>query len=116
SPVRGGPSEGRRHSARKTLRLARWMDVCRRFRAAPDGSPGHFGDVRRVRGPMARAGYRNESAGSGGLRSDMATALRLWEIVSELDTIGERIMEAGGEITPELEAELDAMSGAFDEK
>lgn len=45
-----------------------------------------------------------------------ASRLRLWEITTALDAIGERIAESGGEITPELEAELDAMEGAFDER
>lgn len=46
----------------------------------------------------------------------MSTGLRLWEISDALQEIGERIAEGGGELTPELEAELDAMEGAFEEK
>ena len=40
----------------------------------------------------------------------------LWAISDELDAIAERIAEAGGEITPELEAELDAVEGDFTAK
>ena len=47
---------------------------------------------------------------------EAASKLRLWEISDELDEIGHLIAEAGGEIAPELEARLDAMAGAFEEK
>ena len=46
----------------------------------------------------------------------MSTAPRLWQIADELDEIAEQIAEAGGELTPELEARLDALDGAFEEK
>lgn len=45
-----------------------------------------------------------------------ANRLRLHEIVSELDEIGELIAEAGGELSPELEARLDALEGAWTTK
>jgi len=45
-----------------------------------------------------------------------ASKLRLWEIASELDVIGELIADAGGELSPDMEARLDAMEGALEEK
>lgn len=46
----------------------------------------------------------------------MEATARLWQIADELDEIAELIAEGGGELTPELEARLDALDGAFDEK
>lgn len=40
----------------------------------------------------------------------------LWDIGGELLAIGEKIAENCGELTPDLEAELDAVSGSFEEK
>ncbi len=45
-----------------------------------------------------------------------AMTARLWEIADELETVAAEIAEAGGELTPELEARLDAIGGAFDAK
>lgn len=45
-----------------------------------------------------------------------AMPLKLWEISDELDRLTLEIFEAGGEITPEIEAQLEAMEGAFMEK
>ena len=45
-----------------------------------------------------------------------ATAMKLWEISGELEMIGALISEAEGEITPDIEAKLDAMEGVFAEK
>lgn len=42
--------------------------------------------------------------------------LKLWEISDELDRITLDIFESGGEITEEIEAQLEAMEGAFAEK
>lgn len=47
---------------------------------------------------------------------EAASKLRLWEIATELDEIGEALVECGGELTPELEERLDLMSGAFEDK
>ena len=47
---------------------------------------------------------------------EAAKSMRLWEIASELDAIGEELVLAGGEVTPELGERLDAMTGAFDDK
>lgn len=44
------------------------------------------------------------------------TRLKLWEITEELDAIGEALIEGGGELTPELEARLDALEGEFERK
>ena len=41
---------------------------------------------------------------------------RLWEIGDELAQIGAEISENGGELTPELEARLNALEGSFFEK
>ena len=40
----------------------------------------------------------------------------LWEIADELETVAALIAENGGELTPELEARLDAIAGAFGDK
>lgn len=40
----------------------------------------------------------------------------LWEISDELLEIEAQIHEAGGEITPEIEAQLDALEGSFHDK
>jgi hypothetical protein len=42
--------------------------------------------------------------------------MRLFEISGAIVAIEDRIIEAGGEITPEIEAELNAMEGSFEEK
>jgi len=42
--------------------------------------------------------------------------LKLYEISAEYDRIAEQIIENGGELTPELEAELSEIEGAFEEK
>jgi ATPase subunit of ABC transporter with duplicated ATPase domains len=43
-------------------------------------------------------------------------SLKLYEIANALDAIAAEIIEAEGEIGPDVEARLDAMEGAFDEK
>lgn len=43
-------------------------------------------------------------------------ALKLWEVGDELNEIAIQIMEAEGEMTPEIEARLDALEGAFEDK
>ena len=43
---------------------------------------------------------------------EAAKSMRLWEIASELDEIGEELVLAGGEVTPELGMRLDAMVAA----
>lgn len=43
-------------------------------------------------------------------------ALKLWEVGDELSEIAVLIMEAEGELTPELAARLDMMEGAFEDK
>lgn len=45
-----------------------------------------------------------------------ATALRLYDIPEAIREIEAKIIEAEGELTPEIEAELDALEGAFDRK
>ncbi len=40
----------------------------------------------------------------------------LWAITDELSEVGALIAEAGGELSPELEARLDAVEGAFEQK
>lgn len=45
----------------------------------------------------------------------MMTA-RLWELSDDLETLAAEIAENGGELTPEIEARLDMLEGAFDEK
>lgn len=40
----------------------------------------------------------------------------LWAITDELSEVGALIAEAGGELSPELEARLDAAEGAFEDK
>ncbi len=47
---------------------------------------------------------------------EAATKLRLWEISDVLDEVAEAIIAAGGELTPQIEARLEAMEGAFEEK
>lgn len=47
---------------------------------------------------------------------EAASRLRLWEISDELAELAEALVEGGGELTPDLEARLDAMEGAFEEK
>lgn len=42
--------------------------------------------------------------------------MKLWELAEELEAIGCELAENGGELTPELEARLDAQDGAFDAK
>jgi uncharacterized protein YktA (UPF0223 family) len=42
--------------------------------------------------------------------------VKLWEIGDEMEEIAELIAEAGGEITEEIEARLEAVEGAFDAK
>lgn len=46
----------------------------------------------------------------------MEAAMKLWELGDELEAIGAEILENGGEVTPELEARLDALSGAWESK
>jgi len=46
----------------------------------------------------------------------MTAHMRLWEVGDEIAAIGEELMESGGELTPEMEARLDAMTGAWEEK
>lgn len=46
----------------------------------------------------------------------MEARLKLWEITDEIQEIGELIAEAGGELSPEMEARLDAMEGALETK
>lgn len=41
---------------------------------------------------------------------------RLWEIADELGEIEALVAEGGGELTPDLEARLNAMEGAFETK
>jgi len=40
----------------------------------------------------------------------------LYEIAAELEAVNELLDETGGELTPEVEAQLDALTWAFDEK
>jgi hypothetical protein len=40
----------------------------------------------------------------------------LWDISNDLEAIAAELGEAGGELTPELEARLDALEGAFEAK
>jgi hypothetical protein len=55
-------------------------------------------------------GYQTEK------EDGMSTMLRLYEITDEMLDIERALEEAGGELTPEMEAQLDAVAGAFDEK
>lgn len=48
--------------------------------------------------------------------TESPTRLKLWEVADELEAIGEALIEGGGELTPELEARLDAMEGEFERK
>ncbi len=45
-----------------------------------------------------------------------ATAMHLYEVGDTLEQIADQLVENGGELTPELEAMLDAMTEAFDAK
>lgn len=45
-----------------------------------------------------------------------AAELKLYEIADELDVITNRLIENGGELTPELEAAWEEMEGAFEAK
>lgn len=42
--------------------------------------------------------------------------MRLYEIADQLGTIDFLIEESGGELTPDIEAQLDALEGALDDK
>lgn len=46
----------------------------------------------------------------------MEASKALWIISDELEAVGVRIAEVGGELSPELEAELDAIEGDFSAK
>lgn len=46
----------------------------------------------------------------------MTATLRLYEISDALQAIGDTLVENGGELTPELTAQLDGLEGAFDAK
>lgn len=47
----------------------------------------------------------------------MSTArLHLWEISEAEEALAERLAEAEGELTPELEAEFDSLAGSFEDK
>jgi len=46
----------------------------------------------------------------------MEASMRLWELGDELERIGFEIFENEGELTPELEARLDALEGAWEDK
>lgn len=43
-------------------------------------------------------------------------ALKLYEITDALQDVGDALMDNGGELTPELEALLDSLEGAFEHK
>lgn len=45
-----------------------------------------------------------------------AGVLRLYEVADALVAIGEQLIENGGELTPEIEAELAVLDGAFEQK
>lgn len=48
---------------------------------------------------------------------EAATAMpKLWEVGDELEAIGFEIMDNGGDLTPELEARLDAIEGLWEQK
>lgn len=47
---------------------------------------------------------------------EAAQRLRLWEISDAHEALAEKLMDAGGEITPELAAEWENLTGDFDEK
>lgn len=47
---------------------------------------------------------------------DEMTSPSLWQRGADLEAIGQQIAEAGGELTPEIEAQLDALEGSFDAK
>ena len=42
--------------------------------------------------------------------------LKLYDIPERIRELEERIMDAGGELTPEVEAEMDALDEAFERK
>lgn len=43
-------------------------------------------------------------------------ALKLYEITDALQDVGDALIDNGGELTPELEARLNALEGAFEHK
>lgn len=45
-----------------------------------------------------------------------AVARPLYAIAAELDTIGDALYESEGVMTPEIQAQLDALAGEFDDK
>lgn len=45
-----------------------------------------------------------------------AARLHLWEISDAHEALAEKLEQAGGEITPELEAEWDTLTGSFEAK
>lgn len=47
---------------------------------------------------------------------EAASRLHLWEIADGIQALGERIAEAEGELTPELEAEWDRLEGSLESK
>ncbi|MCR4341536.1 MAG: siphovirus Gp157 family protein, partial [Gemmatimonadaceae bacterium] len=42
--------------------------------------------------------------------------MKLWDITTELEMLGDEIQECGGELTPLMEQRLDALEGAFEDK
>lgn len=46
----------------------------------------------------------------------MTATLKLYQVVDELALIGEQLEENGGELTPEIDAQLMALEGAFQQK
>lgn len=46
----------------------------------------------------------------------MTATLKLYEIADQLQAVAEQLVDNGGELTPELEAQLTALEGAFDTK
>lgn len=46
----------------------------------------------------------------------MTATLTLWALSDEYQQVADRLIDAGGELTPDLAAELDAIQGAFREK
>jgi hypothetical protein len=46
-------------------------------------------------------------------RTNVEATRKLWAISDELEEIGALLAEAGGELTPDLEARLDAVEGEF---
>ena len=47
---------------------------------------------------------------------EAAQPLKLWELTDELEAIAAEVMEAEGELTPEMEERLEAIEGAWEEK